>query len=87
MAGRTKLRTRFSKLLSQETKLSKHINRPPSLFLLRGAWVYPSVEEAGMMRENWTWMVGRGERRRGKEAPFVERERSTAGRKRVTWTG
>lgn len=24
------------------------------MFLLRGAWVYPSVEEAGMMRENWT---------------------------------
>lgn len=33
---------------------SKHTSRPPSLFLLRGAWVYPSVEEAGMMRENWT---------------------------------
>lgn len=34
-----------------ELRLSKHTNRPPSLFLLRGAWVYPSVEEAGMTRE------------------------------------
>jgi len=33
---------------------SRNTSRPPSLFLLRGAWVYPSMEEAGMMRENWT---------------------------------
>lgn len=44
-------------------RLSKHTNRPPSLLLLRAAWVYPSVERAGM-----TGVGGAGgERERARE--------------------
>lgn len=67
-------------------RFSTHITAEPAIFVPL-AWVYLSVEEAGMMRENWTKRgedneEGKRERERDAAAPSRARRRAKERKRR-----